>query len=108
MEGYLPRDFCPYARAFIRQYGDNDVLAIAESCDAMRRVYDVLRYWNLAGAVHFVDVPRPMTRKLSFMQELKGFASKLSDSGQLPRRVFRKTHSNDKWHDKSTRSFPCL
>lgn len=86
MEGYLPRDFCPYARAFIRQYGDNDVLAIAESCDAMRRVYDVLRYWNLAGAVHFVDVPRTYDPEaISFYaEELRSLATKLSASGTPP------------------------
>jgi benzoyl-CoA reductase/2-hydroxyglutaryl-CoA dehydratase subunit BcrC/BadD/HgdB len=90
MEGYLPRDFCPYARAFIRQYGDKDMVAIAESCDAMRRAYDVLSYWNLAGAVYFVDVPRTYDPEaVSFYaEELKGFASKLSDSGTAPRDEF--------------------
>ena len=86
MEGYLPRDFCPYARAFIRQYGDFDVVVVAESCDAMRRVYDVLRYWNLAGAVHFVDVPRTYDREaVSFYaEELRSFAAWLSASGTTP------------------------
>jgi len=86
MEGYLPRDFCPYARAFIRQYGDNDVVAVAESCDAMRRVYDVLKYWNLARCAYFVDVPRTYDPEaVSFYaEELRGFASKLLDSVPLP------------------------
>ncbi len=82
MEGYLPRDFCPYARAFLRQYGDDHVVVIAESCDAMRRVYDALRYWSLAGAVHFVDVPRTHDAEaVSFYaEELRNFASNLMDS----------------------------
>jgi benzoyl-CoA reductase/2-hydroxyglutaryl-CoA dehydratase subunit BcrC/BadD/HgdB len=82
-EGLLPRDFCVYARAFIRQYKDNDVIAIAESCDAMRRVYDVLRYWNLARDVHFVDVPRTRDPDavLFYTEELRSLASKLLRSG---------------------------
>jgi benzoyl-CoA reductase/2-hydroxyglutaryl-CoA dehydratase subunit BcrC/BadD/HgdB len=79
MEGYLPRDFCAYARAFVRQYKDNDVVAIAESCDAMRRAYDVLRYWNLARTVYFVDVPRTRDPNaiLFYAEELKNLASRL-------------------------------
>lgn len=57
-EACLPRDFCPYAKAFIRQHSPEDVLAIAGSCDAMRRVYDVLRHFGYAREVYFVDVPR--------------------------------------------------
>ncbi|MGE5592254.1 MAG: 2-hydroxyacyl-CoA dehydratase [Betaproteobacteria bacterium] len=58
---YLPRDFCPYARAFARDRGHDGVVAIAGSCDAMRRAYDALRYFGLSGGVHFVDVPRTCT-----------------------------------------------
>ncbi|HAV20511.1 MAG TPA: 2-hydroxyacyl-CoA dehydratase family protein [Bacillota bacterium] len=81
MEGYLPRDFCPYARAFIRNYKD-DTVVIAESCDAMRRVYDVLRYWNLARRVYFVDVPRTCNKDaVSFYaEELKRLAFRLIGS----------------------------
>ncbi|MEW6228490.1 MAG: 2-hydroxyacyl-CoA dehydratase family protein [Bacillota bacterium] len=57
-EACLPRDFCPYAKAFIRQHSPEDILAIAGSCDAMRRVYDVLRHFGYAREVYFVDVPR--------------------------------------------------
>ncbi|MDI6638747.1 MAG: 2-hydroxyacyl-CoA dehydratase family protein [Bacillota bacterium] len=57
-EAYLPRDFCPYAKAFAREHGQDCVVAIAGSCDAMRRAYDALRYFGLAREVHFVDVPR--------------------------------------------------
>ena len=80
------RDFCPYARAFLRQYNDNHVVAVAESCDAMRRVYDALRYWDLAGGVHFVDVPRTYDPEaVSFYaDELRTFASNLTDSKRLP------------------------
>lgn len=86
MEGHLPRDFCAYARAFVRQYKHDDAVAIAESCDAMRRVYDVLRYWNLARAVHFVDVPRTRDPDaISFYAaELESFASWLLRSEVNP------------------------
>lgn len=85
MEGYLPRDFCPYAKAFLRHYGNDDVIAIAESCDAMRRVYDVLRYWNLAGSVHFIDVPRTCdSQAVAFYgEELRSFAASLVGSEAL-------------------------
>lgn len=57
-EACLPRDFCPYAKAFTRPYSPEDILAIAGSCDAMRRVCDVLRHFDYAREVYFVDVPR--------------------------------------------------
>jgi len=57
-DGLLPRDFCPYARALMREYDPGDVLAIAGSCDAMRRAYDAIRYWGLAADVFYLDVPR--------------------------------------------------
>ncbi len=57
-EAYLPRDFCPYAKAFAREHGEGHVIAIAGSCDAMRRACDALRYFGLAPEVHFIDVPR--------------------------------------------------
>ncbi len=90
MEGYLPRDFCAYARAFIRKYKDDDVVAIAESCDAMRRVYDVLRYWNLAHTVYFVDVPRTHDPDaISFYaHELESLASQLLRSESSPCQEF--------------------
>ncbi len=57
-DSLLPRDFCPYSRAFMRKYDSRDILAIAGSCDAMRRAYDCVRYWDLADHVLYVDVPR--------------------------------------------------
>lgn len=57
-DSLLPRDFCPYSRAFMRKYDSYDILAIAGSCDAMRRAYDAVRYWDLAPHVLYVDVPR--------------------------------------------------
>lgn len=60
-DAYLPRDFCPYARAFMRDHGRDHVVAIAGSCDAMRRACDALRYFKLAGGVCFVDIPRTST-----------------------------------------------
>lgn len=57
-EAYLPRDFCSYAKAFAREYLQDERIAMAGSCDAMRRACDALRYFGLAREVHFVDVPR--------------------------------------------------
>lgn len=64
MESYLPRDFCPYARGVlghlseIATVGGEAVLAIAGSCDAMRRVYDTVRIYLPGLKVYYVDVPR--------------------------------------------------
>ncbi|MDD4337214.1 MAG: 2-hydroxyacyl-CoA dehydratase family protein [Firmicutes bacterium] len=57
-DSLLPRDSCPYSRALMRKYEPFDIQAIAGSCDAMRRAYDAVRYWDLARHVLYVDVPR--------------------------------------------------
>ncbi|QUL98261.1 MAG: 2-hydroxyacyl-CoA dehydratase [Candidatus Fermentithermobacillus carboniphilus] len=63
-ESYVPRDFCPYSRAVFslaKELEDTSepglVLAIAGSCDAMRRVYDAVRMYGNVPTL-FVDVPR--------------------------------------------------
>ena len=39
----LPADYCPYSRAFLSDiYEEDENMIMANSCDAMRRVYDVL------------------------------------------------------------------
>lgn len=63
-EAYIPRDFCPYARAVFSLAKDLEGgsepslrLAVAGSCDAMRRVYDTIRMYGRVTTL-FVDVPR--------------------------------------------------
>lgn len=64
MESYVPRDFCPYARGVLGHLsrlaldGEQAALAIAGSCDAMRRVADTVRIYLRDIKVHYVDVPR--------------------------------------------------
>ncbi|NLS45496.1 MAG: 2-hydroxyacyl-CoA dehydratase [Firmicutes bacterium] len=90
MEGHLPQDFCPYARAFIRQYGNNSIVVVAGSCDAMRRTYDVLDYWNLAEAVYYVDVPLiGSPEAVSFYaKELENLSHKFLDMTTLSKSEF--------------------
>lgn len=80
----LPRDFCPYARAFARQFGPDQIVAIAGSCDAMRRAYDTLAYWNMARRVYFVDVPRTADPAAAafYAEELRRFAGLLEPDGE--------------------------
>ncbi len=82
-EALLPRDFCPYARAYVRQYAREDVIAVAGSCDAMRRVYDVLRHFGLARDVYFVDVPRTADAAAAayYADVLRDFARHLLRAG---------------------------
>ncbi|HHY34991.1 MAG TPA: 2-hydroxyacyl-CoA dehydratase [Firmicutes bacterium] len=63
-ESYVPRDFCPYAKGVLGYVSGSAVrgepisLALAGSCDAMRRVADLVRlYWRGVKA-YYVDVPR--------------------------------------------------
>ncbi len=81
--GLLPRDFCPYARAFVRSFPPRQVVAIAGSCDAMRRAYDTLSYWKIADRVCFVDVPRTTDPGAVgyYAGELQRLASALREMG---------------------------
>lgn len=61
---YLPRDFCPYARGVLSQVSADEAsrahlgVAVAGSCDAMRRVYDALRHYAPGIRSYYLDVPR--------------------------------------------------
>ncbi|MDK2856409.1 MAG: hypothetical protein PWQ41_521 [Bacillota bacterium] len=63
-DSYLPRDFCPYARGVLSQVWAEKVsqallgVAVAGSCDAMRRVYDGLRHYAPDIPSFYLDVPR--------------------------------------------------
>jgi benzoyl-CoA reductase/2-hydroxyglutaryl-CoA dehydratase subunit BcrC/BadD/HgdB len=60
---YIDRNFCPYVRtclgeALDGQYEFLSGLVMVNSCDAMRRLYDVWRYNIGGGFVHLLDLPR--------------------------------------------------
>lgn len=85
-ESYAPRDFCPYAKAVLNYVStctpqtEPIYLAVAGSCDAMRRVADLVRmYWNHVK-VFFVDVPRTNSEdSIAYYAEvLREFARDLS------------------------------
>ncbi len=62
-DGYIDRNYCPYARTCLGEalegnYKFLDGVIFVNSCDAMRRLYDVWRY-NVGGNfVHLLDLPR--------------------------------------------------
>lgn len=50
----IPNDFCPYSRAYLAWLMDKDGISVfANSCDAMRRVYDAR-----ADSAFFLEIPR--------------------------------------------------
>jgi benzoyl-CoA reductase/2-hydroxyglutaryl-CoA dehydratase subunit BcrC/BadD/HgdB len=62
-DSYIDRNFCPYVRtclggALEGMYKFLGGLVVVNSCDAMRRLYDVWRY-NIGGDfIHLLDLPR--------------------------------------------------
>jgi len=62
-DGYIDRNFCPYVRtclggALEGEYKFLDGLVVVNSCDPMRRLYDVWRYNIGGGFIHLLDLPR--------------------------------------------------
>ncbi|MDN5347316.1 MAG: hypothetical protein PWP65_880 [Clostridia bacterium] len=66
-EAYLPRDYCPYAKALVGSFSSQNMkesrkncigLAAALCCDPMRRAADVVNFYRLAPRVFPVEVPR--------------------------------------------------
>ncbi|MGD0794036.1 MAG: 2-hydroxyacyl-CoA dehydratase family protein [Dehalococcoidales bacterium] len=62
-DSYIDRNFCPYVRTCLGEalegtYKFLEGLVVVNSCDAMRRMYDVWRY-NIGGDfIHLLDLPR--------------------------------------------------
>jgi bcr-type benzoyl-CoA reductase subunit C len=62
-DSYIDRNFCPYVRTCLGEalegrYKFLDGLVVVNSCDPMRRMYDVWRY-NIGGDfIHLLDLPR--------------------------------------------------
>ena len=85
-ESYVPRDFCPYAKGILHHVSEFSSgteafsLAVAGSCDAMRRIADLLTvYWKQLR-VYYVDVPRTSDTSAVdyYASVLKEFASELA------------------------------
>jgi bzd-type benzoyl-CoA reductase N subunit len=62
-DGYIDRNFCPYVRTCLGEALDGKYkflngLVVVNSCDPMRRMYDVWRY-NIGGEFNYLlDLPR--------------------------------------------------
>jgi benzoyl-CoA reductase/2-hydroxyglutaryl-CoA dehydratase subunit BcrC/BadD/HgdB len=59
----IDRNFCPYVRTCLGEamegkYDFLDGLVVVNSCDPMRRLYDVWRYNIGGGFIHLLDLPR--------------------------------------------------
>lgn len=66
-KGYLPINFCPFIKSILQQvFSEDDLKAIviANSCDGLRRLYDIIDYYKKDIEVFLLDVPRN-TDKLS-------------------------------------------
>ena len=64
---YLPANFCPYVLSCLdcgikKEYDFLDGLIIADSCNAMRRLYDAWRYFVNTGFVYMLDLPKTKDR----------------------------------------------
>lgn len=60
---YLDSNFCPYVRSCLGEVMNEkpvhiENLVIANSCDAMRRLYDSCRHYTRASFVYLLDLPR--------------------------------------------------
>jgi benzoyl-CoA reductase subunit C len=61
-DSYIERSFCPYVRCCLGEalegrYRFLDGLVVVNSCDPMRRMYDVWRYY-VGGFISLLDLPR--------------------------------------------------
>jgi benzoyl-CoA reductase/2-hydroxyglutaryl-CoA dehydratase subunit BcrC/BadD/HgdB len=68
-ENLLPYDYCPYSRAFLNEVtGKKGLFLLAASCDAMRRVYDVLTQKESA---YLLEVPGTRSALDYYLYQLK-------------------------------------
>ncbi len=64
---YLPVNFCPYVLSCLdcglkKEYSFLDGIIIANSCNAMRRLYDAWRYFVSTNFVYMLNVPKSKDR----------------------------------------------
>jgi benzoyl-CoA reductase/2-hydroxyglutaryl-CoA dehydratase subunit BcrC/BadD/HgdB len=61
-EAYLPRNFCSLIKVTLASFleGESDLEAVihADSCDGLRRLHDVWRYYVDLPSLHLLDLPR--------------------------------------------------
>ena len=90
----LSRNICPYAHAILNDYrARQDEIAgvvVTDSCDAMKKVFDVLQLGG--AAVHIVSVPRKITEGAErfFARQLQELYRRLCETAGTrpePRRV---------------------
>lgn len=64
-EAYLPRNFCSLIKVilatFLEDQADLEGVIHADSCDGLRRLHDVWRYYVNVPALHLLDLPRNNT-----------------------------------------------
>ena len=62
----LPTNYCPYSRAFLSKViGESEKIIVANSCDAMRRIYDIEN-----TSSYLLQVPRKINEtNISFYKE---------------------------------------
>jgi bcr-type benzoyl-CoA reductase subunit C len=85
-DAVIDRNFCPYVRTCLGEalegrYDFLDGLVVVNSCDPMRRLYDVWRY-NIGGDfVRLLDLPRVNTDTAAayFRESLAGLAGDLEE-----------------------------
>ncbi|MFH1646327.1 MAG: 2-hydroxyacyl-CoA dehydratase family protein [Chloroflexota bacterium] len=89
-DSYIDRNCCPYVRTILGEALDGaydflDGLVVVNSCDPMRRLYDVWRY-NIEGKfIHLLDLPRIETESaVAYYREcLLGLVAALEDRFQV-------------------------
>ena len=64
-EAYLPRNFCSLIKVilatFLEDQADLEGVIHADSCDGLRRLHDVWRYYLNVPTLHLLDLPRSDT-----------------------------------------------
>jgi len=89
-DGYTHNTMCAYVRQIldIALEGSYDQLAgviFVNSCDAMRRLHDLWRYYIKTGFTHIIELPRDDTvsKRAFYIKELNTFAQKLEERFSL-------------------------
>lgn len=87
-ESYFPINFCPYLKSgwesLLKYGGSLSAVIFTNSCDGMRRLYDVAEHYLQGTPVFMLDVPRnndpeaqgffslQLEKMLSFMEKIRG------------------------------------
>lgn len=88
-EAYLPRNFCSLIKVILATYledqSDLEGVIHADSCDGLRRLHDVWRYYVGVPTLHLLDLPRNDTTAgiWHFQHALKELVEVLEDRFQV-------------------------